>query len=531
MRADSLLDAPSADAIGFDWLVAAVAPVCAYGERVFAELRPFDTRDAHAAQQRAQRIVEFASQSGADGLERLREALRGVPDATGAVAMALLGDVLADVNLFELQRFCKTIARVDELLGAGRARVGNDAIGAVALALEPGRTASAGFYLADAFDDELAHARAELARASAAFEAARGRELERLAKELGRDDLTGHEFIVMRSQLRGALPPGARVVREAPTYLLCVPEHDDATLVLLEHRELAAQRVAEAEEAVRTRLSAIVRERSAQLEAAARALGEYDVLISAARFTVRYACTACAVTDDAGLTFVRGRFLPMVGELEAAGRSFMPLDIDVRGVAVLTGPNMGGKSVCLRTGAFIAMCAAFGLPVPAERASTALFDEIAWVGIGGEDRGGLLSSFAKEIVRVRDVFERKSPRLLMLADEFARTTTPQQAKALVVALAERLRERGAQGLLATHLAGVARDAGARHFSIGRLREMPSRPADFDLNDALAALAASMDYSVREVEGLEESHADAIALSALLGMDDAFVAAAYRALGQ
>jgi len=214
-------------------------------------------------------------------------------------------------------------------------------------------------------------------------------------------------------------------------------------------------------------------------------------------------------------------------------RTATPLDVEVGidfDALVISGPNMGGKSVCLLTCGFVATCAAFGLPVPAARARVGLFDRIGWLGTGRSAHvGGLLSSFAAEVLALKDVLAGDVPRLLLLADEFARTTTPHEAKALSVALLARLRERHACALLATHLEGLAAAAGVRHFAVRGLLGIPTPPPAEDVGDALALLAESMDYRVAEVGVDDAPRADAIALTALLGLDRAFVEAAYRAL--
>jgi hypothetical protein len=84
-------------------------------------------------------------------------------------------------------------------------------------------------------------------------------------------------------------------------------------------------------------------------------------------------------------------------------------------------------------------------------------------------------------------------------------------------------------MAATHLGGVAEEAGARHFAVRGLRNIPQRPESGDLHAALAALGASMDYTISEVTGDETSRADAIALASLLGLDDALIASAYEHL--
>lgn len=534
MKTDTLLDGSTAQALALAWLTEAVAPISAQGERVFRELRPFAPGEEQTARARAQEIGDLAARCDLERFDAARDILRTAPDIAAAIARTSMDDVLDDAHFFELQRFCEAAARIDALFaGIGSVPpIVNAAVQAVRRALEPGATRYAGFYLADSFDEHLREARVRAAAMQAEFESARGRLIARIADALERDDITGDEFIVMRADLRGSIPGGIRIQREAPTYLLCTLEYDDATLRALERRDASADTVAVAEEAVRAVLSSLVRSHGDQLDAAAVAMGEFDVSIAAARFALRYDCSVPQIADRAVFACDGARFLPLVAELERQGRAFTPIDVELHDVAVLTGPNMGGKSITLRTCGFIALCVAFGLPTPARSAHIGLFREIAWLGIGIDDDslGGLLSSFAKEVVRLRDLLERQSHPLFVLADEFARTTTPHEGKALLVALVERLRASSACGLIATHLAGVAQEAGVRHFAVRGLRDIPRRRPAADLHEALAALAASMDYSIAEVRDADAAGSDAIALAALLGLDERFIAAAEKSAG-
>lgn len=529
MKAAPLCDGPTAQALAFEWLVEAVRPASSYGERVFSGMRPFAPGQESVATARALTVAGVATAAEEAALDAASAALRGVPDVSGAIARAAMDDVLGDADFLELLRFGDAVELVDALMASvpGVAHVGGEPVRAMRAALEPGRSGKFGFYLAGAYAGELSAARAELLRVQTEFDAARERRMRDVARQLDRDDVTD-EFVILRGEGREPLPAGIRVLREAPTYLLCIVEFEPATLAVLAQRDAAADAVASAEERVRAALSAVVRDLAAELDASASALGELDVLVAAARFARRHRCHAPEIVAEPVLAFERGRFLPLATELASEDRDFVPIDIDLHDTAVLTGPNMGGKSVCLRTCGFVAMCAAFGLPVPADRARTSLFHEIAWLGIGSDDErlGDLLSSFAKEVVRVRDVLGRGAQRLLVLIDEFARTTTPPEAKALLVALLEHLRARGARGLAATHLSGIAAAAGVRHFAVRGLRGIAVPPAAHDLHAALASLARSMDYSIAEVRDEHPASADALALAALLGLDPELVAAAY-----
>jgi DNA mismatch repair protein MutS2 len=344
----------------------------------------------------------------------------------------------------------------------------------------------------------------------------------------------GEEFIVMRDGSR-PLPDGVRVIREAPTYFLCELQLDGAALDALERRDVANEAVARAETAVRERLTEQIAGSAPSLQMLSSALGSFDVLLASVAFTQRYACVVPEIVEAAGLSFQLARFLPLAEELERTAGRYEPISLDISDVTVVTGPNMGGKSAALRTCAFLAALASFGIPVPARAARISLFDRIAWIGVGvDEETGGLLSSFAREIVRLREVLgpsQGEPRRPLLLVDEFARTTTPREGKALTIALVESLRSKGWAAIVATHLSGVANRAGIRHFAVRGLRAPPPAPSGASLEEALSALAASMDYTLEEVHGGYEPVGDAIALARLLGLDAGLVARAAEVLNE
>ncbi|MEO6991789.1 MAG: hypothetical protein ABI346_04695, partial [Candidatus Baltobacteraceae bacterium] len=475
----------------------------------------------------------LAAQLAPSEVARLRGVLDACPDPGAALARARGGETLDDVDFFELSRFVDALAalalgRLPAALAFPEFAVGDT----LAATLAPGRTSRRTFYLADAYDPQLANARALEAKAQSRFDAARTRLAERVAAAVGLERIRDGEFFVMRdAYAEVALPPNVRVVREAATYVACELALDEATLATLAERERAAETVAEAEERVRARLSDAARMAAAQCEAAILALGELDRTLGRVAFAQRHRTCVPEVVARASIAFEAGRFLPLEASLGERGRPYAPISLDVEGVATLTGPNMGGKSAALRTCGFLAACVARGLPVPAERARIGLFDEIAWLGIAERAHdGALLSAFGREVVELRALLERGARRPLVLIDEFARTTSPREARALLIALLQRLRDAGACALAATHLAGIASQAGATHYAVVGLRDLPTPArAASSLDDALARIGAAMDYSLARIEDDAPPPSDAIALAALLGLDAALIARARAAL--
>jgi DNA mismatch repair protein MutS2 len=510
-----LLDAVTARALQTSWLYAELDPVSEFGRRAYSKIVPFRPGHEQAAREYAHGIVELSRRLAQDDIDRMRDALRSSPDPVGAISRAAMGEVLDDTQLLEVLRFLDGARVVDAALIPENIR-------ALASVLERGRAGKFGFYLSDDFDDALAAARADADRAQAEYDSIRGRLAQRVARALGRDEIADAEFIVMRDSVQ-TLPQGIRVVREAPTYFLCEMELDDAALEALRKRDEAAQALGVAEQAVRRTISEFVRGALDDFDHLLQHLSDLDVRLAQARFARQYECVVPDIVDARCLSFSQGAFLPLKAELEAQGSAYERISIELNDAAVLTGPNMGGKTAALHTCGFIAMLAAFGLPVPAKRATCALFDDIAWLGIGAqEEPGGLLSSFAREVIRLKELLARPACAMIVLVDEFARTTTPQEAKALLVAMVRGLRRRERLVFIATHLPGIAHDAKVRHFAVRGLRDVPKAPSSADLSAALAALADSMDYAVVEVGDESDGQADALALAHLLGLDEDIV---------
>jgi len=505
-------DVLTAERIGLTWLRAAVAPVGAFGRRHGDATPPYGPGDEARAGAEIADVVALAERLDRDGVTRLRAALRAVPEATPIVARARSGDALGDVDFYELGRFVDALAVLarawDAANGAAAARPPE--LHALGTLLAPGRD-GAGFYLADAFGPRLRAARAALADAEAAVDARREAIAARVRDTIGIDPV-GDEFVVLRDVYDRPLPDGVRVVRETPTYRA-------ATIgVVSPERDAALARLSEEEESARHALAERIAREAEAVSRATRALGALDHTLARVAFAQHRG--ACVPTfADGRIAFDEATFAPLADALTARGHRYTPLSLELRGVAVLTGPNMGGKSAALAAVGFLCACVALGIPPPARSASLPLLSTIAWIGGDGpEDRARLLSSYAAEVVRARDALAGASERTLVLVDEFARTTGPREGRALLVAFVEALRERGVLALVATHFDGVAHAARAPHLRIAGLRmeALDTVQAD-DLDAALDAIQSAMDYRI--VAGRDgEAVSDALALARLLGLD-------------
>ncbi len=205
------------------------------------------------------------------------------------------------------------------------------------------------------------------------------------------------------------------------------------------------------------------------LHAEAEFLGELDLLQAAVRFGQRCdgALAEVGGRHDLRLHAARHPLLdPCLADLrqEALGQAghvgpVVPLDLALGGAArvlVVTGPNAGGKTVALKTAGLLALAAQAGLPISAARGSRVPFFARVVATVGDEqDLLADRSTFSGRLLRLREAWEAAGPDSLVLLDELGSGTDPEEGAALAVALLEGLLEKGALGVITTHLTQLA----------------------------------------------------------------------------
>lgn len=134
-----------------------------------------------------------------------------------------------------------------------------------------------------------------------------------------------------------------------------------------------------------------------------------------------------------------------------------PLNLRLKGkkILVITGPNAGGKTVTLKTIGLLSVMAMAGLPIPASPSSSIPFFKSLFVDLYHE--GSIdeqLSSFASQIVKLKEIVENADQDSLVLLDEIGTNTDPEEGSALACAVLEELKKLGSLTFATTHLSKV-----------------------------------------------------------------------------
>jgi DNA mismatch repair protein MutS2 len=194
-------------------------------------------------------------------------------------------------------------------------------------------------------------------------------------------------------------------------------------------------------------LSRLVGSRAERAEANLNVLADLDLVLARARVAQTMRAIAPILVPEARLD-VRGGRHPLLGERAVA--QSVALDDDVRFI-IVSGPNMGGKTVSLKlAGLFVAMTYC-GLHVPAAEGTTIGTFDYLGCDIGDEQSiAENTSTFSAHLSRLRTLVGAAGTRSLVLIDEIAGGTEPAAGAALAIAVVEHLLERGARGIVTTH---------------------------------------------------------------------------------
>ena len=136
------------------------------------------------------------------------------------------------------------------------------------------------------------------------------------------------------------------------------------------------------------------------------------------------------------------------------GKKVVPLEIELtrqQRILLISGPNAGGKSVCLKTVGLLQYMLQCGLPVTlGERSRLGIFQNIM-IDIGDEQSlEDELSTYSSHLLNMKQMMRGANPASLLLIDEFGGGTEPQIGGAIAEAVLRRFVERGAFGIITTH---------------------------------------------------------------------------------
>jgi len=393
------------------------------------------------------------------------------------------------------------------------------------------------FRICDAYSENLTVFRRKLRELDFLIGEARKNHISQIRERTGLD-FSNRDFLILDADKAMVLPSGICYREPYDTKCFLVrPIMPESYYSLYAERDRDSD--LEKQEEFRI-ISTLIKEVNAcreEIGVYTRGIVEFEKAWLFSSSALRYAMIRPGLLPDGeALRIRKGRFLPLFFECEERGVEYQPLSFSQEtAVSVIRGSNMGGKTILLETVGFFQLLVQYGFFVPAEECQVPLFDSIKVIAATSRERPARgLSSFGMEIRSLMDALAPAGEQTLILIDEFAGTTTSDEARALIEALIETMLQRGIHALLTTHILDLDLPGSVRLYRMKGLRKEGLRDSlnsskGKELEERIRLLNRSMIY-MAEPEEISERVPDALIIADCLGLDREIVCRAAKKMG-
>ena len=191
-----------------------------------------------------------------------------------------------------------------------------------------------------------------------------------------------------------------------------------------------------------------------ELLEAAKYLGETDFIMAKAQIALDFIAGMPIISENGEMNLRKARHPLLERALKKERKEIVPLTATLteqKHILLISGPNAGGKSVCLKTVGLLQYMFQWGMLIPTSETSEMMIFDRVMVDIGDDQSiENDLSTYSSFLVNMKDVLSRADNRTLVLIDEFGSGTEPAAGGAIAEAILAELDRRGAYGVITTH---------------------------------------------------------------------------------
>lgn len=183
-------------------------------------------------------------------------------------------------------------------------------------------------------------------------------------------------------------------------------------------------------------------------------LGEIDFLMAKAQTALDFIAGMPVMSQSGELILRKARHPLLERTLKKEGKEIVPISLTLtpsKHILLISGPNAGGKSVCLKTTGLLQYMFQWGMLIPtSETSELPIFDRIV-VSIGDDQSiDNDLSTYSSFLSDMRSLLEKADGKTLVLIDEFGSGTEPAAGGAIAEAILSEIDRRGVYGVITTH---------------------------------------------------------------------------------
>ena len=187
---------------------------------------------------------------------------------------------------------------------------------------------------------------------------------------------------------------------------------------------------------------------------AARYLGEIDFIMAKAQVALEFIAGMPVISDNGEINLRKARHPLLERALRKEKKEIVPLTASLtpaKHILLISGPNAGGKSVCLKTVGLLQYMFQWGMLIPTSETSEMMVFDRIMVDIGDDQSiDNDLSTYSSFLVNMKDMLAKADNKTLILIDEFGSGPEPAAGGAIAEAILCEFDKRGAYGVITTH---------------------------------------------------------------------------------
>ncbi len=187
-------------------------------------------------------------------------------------------------------------------------------------------------------------------------------------------------------------------------------------------------------------------------------LTKLDFVRAKSLFAIDIEAEMPSVVNEARLRLINARHPLLFLSFKKEHKTVVPLNVQIdEGVRIITvsGPNAGGKSVCMKTVGLLQMMTQAGLLIPVDESSTVGIFKQMFVDIGDDQSiESDLSTYSAHLSKMKHFVEMANGKTMILIDEFGTGTDPQFGGPIAEAVLESLNHKKVRGMVTTHYSNL-----------------------------------------------------------------------------
>jgi DNA mismatch repair protein MutS2 len=200
--------------------------------------------------------------------------------------------------------------------------------------------------------------------------------------------------------------------------------------------------------------SDFLRPYTSELIASADFLAEIDFIRAKATVAIQMEAGRPVLLPEPGIRLQKARHPLLQAALKKERKEIVPLSLTLtpeKHILLISGPNAGGKSVCLKTVGLLQYMLQCGLLIPASESSEMGVFQSIFIDIGDEQSlENDLSTYSSHLLNMKQALQSADPNTLLLIDEFGAGTEPTAGGAIAESILAQFEESGCFGIITTH---------------------------------------------------------------------------------